>query len=247
MAASPGAFAFVKWLGVANHRRGYSTSRVVSTVVEDKPEVGRRNRRGEKTRRDIIDAAIAQLADGGMRALTHRLVEERAGQAQGAVKHHFGSLDGLVEAVLEHMVSLDLPLVLHPGDTSDFLDLSTRAQAVMDVVTSRPDLSRARLELYVHAAGRPQLQQIIGDAREKFVQQIAASLPGPDADLGARFVAAFIDGLILDQLSAPHHALTHHAGALVAHAGYAGGLVAARTLERPEPTDDDAHREGVRP
>lgn len=200
--------------------------------MEDTPSAGRRNRRGEETRRALIDAGVAQLAEGGMRALTHRLVEERAGQAQGAVKHHFGSLDGLVEAMLDHMVSIDLPLVLRAdGGSADLDGLIAQAQAVMGVVASRPDLSRARLALYVEAAGRPRLQEIIGEARERFVGQIAASLPGPDSELGARFVAAFMDGLVLDQLSAPHPALVGQAGTLVVHAGYAGSLIAARNLD----------------
>lgn len=165
-----------------------------------------------------------------MRGLTHRLVEERAGAAQGSVKHHFGSLDGLIEAVLEHMVSVDLPLVLRPEPDADPVDLARLAQGVMDGVFARPDLARARFELYVHAAGRPALQVIISAARDRFVEAIARSLPGPDAEVGARFVAAVMDGLVLDQLSAPNPTLANNAGAMVVHAGHAGRLLARAGL-----------------
>ena len=46
----------------------------------------------------LVEAAIGQLADEGMRGLTHRRVEARADVSQGLVKYHFGSLDGLIEA-----------------------------------------------------------------------------------------------------------------------------------------------------
>lgn len=175
---------------------------------------------------------MAQLADEGMRGLTHRLVEQRAGQAQGSVKHHFGSLDGLIAAVVEHMVDVDLPLVLTPGagDPGDVPSLVAQAQAVIEAVWSRPDLLRARMELYVHAARRPELQEIVARGRQRFVDRIAPSLPGPDAELAARFVAAAMDGLILDQLSAPSDLVAQHAGSLVVHAGHTGRVLAARTL-----------------
>lgn len=178
---------------------------------------------------------MAQLADQGMRGMTHRLVEQRAGQAQGAVRHHFGSLDGLITAVVEHMVDVDLPLVLAPSsdDSADVPSLVVQAQAVMEMVWSRPDLLRARMELYVHAARRPELQEIVARGRQRFVDQISASLPGPDAELAARFVAATMDGLILDQLSAPSDLVANYAGSLVVHAGHTGRVLAARTLTEP--------------
>ena len=196
--------------------------------MEDTGRPARRTSRGEATRQRLLQAAVELLADNGVRGLTHRRAEERAGVAQGSAKHHFGSWDGLVEAVLAHLVEQDLPLVLAPGPADTPAELVARAQAVMDTVWSRPHLARARLALYVHAAGRPHLQRIVGEARDRFVAQIAAALPGPDAELGARFVAALMDGLVLDQLSAPHPDLAAHAGRLVVHAGLAGRTIAAR-------------------
>lgn len=195
--------------------------------MEDTGRAARRNSRGEATRQRLLEAAVELLADDGVRGLTHRRVEDRAGAAQGSAKHHFGSWDGLVEAVLTHLVEQDLPLVLAPGPEDTVPDLVARAQAVMDTVWSRPHLARARLALYVHASGRPHLQGIIGAARERLVARIAVALPGPDAQLGARFVAAFMDGLVLDQLSAPHPDLADRAGSLVVHAGRTGRAIAS--------------------
>lgn len=174
-----------------------------------------------------------------MRGLTHRLVEERAGQAQGSVKHHFGSIEGLVEAVLNHMAAIELPRVLHPAPDASLEGVTSQAQAIMDAVYSRPDLARARFELYLHAVGRPELQAIIARARDRFVDSIAEALPGPNAEVGARFVAAVMDGLVLDQISAPHPTLSTHAGVMVAHAGLAGRRLAEGPAVSPSPSASD--------
>ena len=66
----------------------------------------------EQVRRGLVQAAMGQLADEGMRGLTHRRVEERAGVSQGTVKYHYGSLEGLIEAVLRHMVVVEMDAVM---------------------------------------------------------------------------------------------------------------------------------------
>ena len=51
----------------------------------------------------LRDAGIALIAEGGTRALTARAVSERAGVSQGLVRHHFGSMAGLLQACDEHV------------------------------------------------------------------------------------------------------------------------------------------------
>lgn len=169
-----------------------------------------------------------------MRGLTHRRVEQRAGLAQGSAKYYFGTLDSLVECVLEHLLAEELPLVLEvspeersdavaSGDTSALL---ARAQEVVDAVTERPDRVRARFHLYLHAAGDPRLQQVVAEARAVMVARIADSLPGPQAEAGARFVCALVDGMLLDQVSAPNALVAEHAARYVLEAGAAGSRLA---------------------
>ncbi len=166
----------------------------------------------QAVRRRLIEAAVAQLAQEGMRGLTHRKVERRAGVSQGLAKYHFGNLAGLIEAVLTHMVEVELPDVFSVSPQTQAAALASgefppelwhAARAVLDGVAARPDLVRARFELYLHAAGRPELQEIIRRARNKFVRMIAASLPSANPEAAARMVVALIDGMLLDQLSAP--------------------------------------------
>lgn len=205
--------------------------------MEDTSAAGRR--RGVQRRdaqRRLLDAAIAQLADEGARGLTHRKVEQRAGLAQGSAKYYFGTLDALTEAVLVDLAETDLPLVLEvapeeqPDDPTHLID---RAQEVIDAVLARPDRVRARLHLYLHAATRPALQRHVTAAREQFISRIAATLPGPDSEVGARFVCAVLDGMVLDQVSAPSTAMELHAARYVLAAGAAGASLSATRAPRP--------------
>lgn len=170
---------------------------------------------GERTRRALVDAAVAQLATEGMRGLTHRRVEQRAGAAQGSTKYHFGSIDGLAEAVLAHIVEIELGHVMtmtpevraEAGGATSFSTVPAEvwesACRAAEAVFSRPDLVRARYELYLYAADRPAMQEIVRAARERFIQRVGAELTSPDPRTGARMVLALVDGLLLQQISAP--------------------------------------------
>lgn len=46
----------------------------------------------------LRDAALELVAEGGMKAATVRAIAERAGLTQGLIRHHYGSLAGLIEA-----------------------------------------------------------------------------------------------------------------------------------------------------
>lgn len=174
-------------------------------------------------RQNLVLAAVDLLAEDGLRAVTHRRVEQRAGVSQGTVKYHFGSLDGLIAAVVEHMVDVEVTSVLAVPRELVETALATgrvpdavwqRADAVLHEMLSRPELVRARFELYLHAAARPELQTMIGRGRDQFVKQTAASLAevtagqAPDsAESVARMILALVDGMLLHHLAAPHRSL----------------------------------------
>lgn len=167
-----------------------------------------------------------------MRGLTHRKVEQRAGLAQGSTKYYFGSTDTLAEAVLKHLADLDLPLVHEISDAGREAtlgndgDLLRRAQTVAEAMLARPDHVRARFHLYLDASGNPRREAIITAARNRFVVAIAKSLPGPNSLAAARFVCAVMDGILLDQVSAPDPAVSEHAATYILAAGMAGLQIA---------------------
>lgn len=199
-----------------------------------------RRESSELVRRRLVDAAVAQLADEGMRGLTHRKVERRAGVSQGLAKYHFGNLEGLIEAVLAAMAEMALPDVLTVSPQAQVAAATTgaippelwhAARTAVDGAFARPDLVRARFELYLYAVGRPELQAIIRRARDRFVAKIAESLPSANPQAGARMVVALVDGLLLDQVSAPEPLVEAMAPAYLLAAG-------AAAMQLPDPAAD---------
>lgn len=190
----------------------------------------------------LVEAAIEQVADEGMRGLTHRRVEQRAGVSQGLVKYHFGTLDGLTEAVVHHMADLELTSVMAIDPTRQAFALESgqmpdevwqAARAAYDSIIARPDLVRARFELYLHAARNPDLQEIIRAGRERFIDAVADSLPSPDPRAGARMILALVNGLLLHQLSAPEAVVDDLAPAYILAVGTAA-LVFPLTAYPPD-------------
>jgi AcrR family transcriptional regulator len=57
------------------------------------------------TRERILAAVVASIAEQGFRRTTASEIARRAGVTWGAVQHHFGAKDGILEAVLEDSVA----------------------------------------------------------------------------------------------------------------------------------------------
>ncbi|MDX3642551.1 helix-turn-helix domain-containing protein [Streptomyces sp. MB09-02B] len=62
---------------------------------------GQVQRRGVERRRAMVDAAITLFSRQGVRGTGVAAIAEQAGVTPSALIHHFGSKDGLVQAVLE--------------------------------------------------------------------------------------------------------------------------------------------------
>jgi AcrR family transcriptional regulator len=57
---------------------------------------------GEATRRQIVDAALETLKNDGFTGATSRAIARAGGFNQALIFYHFGSLDGLLLAALDH-------------------------------------------------------------------------------------------------------------------------------------------------
>jgi AcrR family transcriptional regulator len=57
---------------------------------------------GEKTRQRIVDAALATLKKEGFAGATSRAIAREGGFNQALIFYHFGTLDGLLLAALDH-------------------------------------------------------------------------------------------------------------------------------------------------
>jgi len=169
--------------------------------------------RGADTRRRLLDAAVDVLAEEGMGAFTHRIVEKRAGVYHGATTHFFGSRDELVDAVFGHLFALDQDVARQgPGGvggaawpTDPALLRAVLRGGVRALIAGRRE-ALARYALVVHAAQEPRLQASLARWRAAIVDVAAplmAALGSEHPEAAARFFVAGADGLLLHLLSAP--------------------------------------------
>ncbi|MEU4714438.1 TetR family transcriptional regulator [Micromonospora purpureochromogenes] len=165
----------------------------------------------------LADAAIALLAEGGMRALTHRAVDARAGVPVGTTSAYLRTRQALIEAVVRRLVDLDRadlvdrelptdapppgpPPRLTPADL-DHLAVAT-AQVLDRWLTVGRDRSLARYACLLEAVHRPELRPILAHGtvlREQARALLAGAGASDPRRQGDQFVA-FVDGLLFDRL-----------------------------------------------
>lgn len=63
----------------------------------------RRSTKGDATRRRILDAAMAVVADEGYHAATHQRIAQAAGLVRTAINYHFPDQDSLADALVDHL------------------------------------------------------------------------------------------------------------------------------------------------
>ncbi|MEO3888423.1 TetR family transcriptional regulator [Nonomuraea sp. B5E05] len=163
-----------------------------------------------RTRRQrVVDAALEVIAEQGLRGLTHRAVDARAGLPPGSASSCFRTRRALLEGVLERMLELDeMALVQLPADA-----WSSRAQATATMVGllehwlgPARTRTRARMQLYLDAGDGALLRAELDAAGERFVRMAADGMQAvgvPDAGRAARMLVAQLDGVLFDALARP--------------------------------------------
>jgi AcrR family transcriptional regulator len=185
-------------------------------------------------RRDVLaDAAIAVLADAGMRGLTHRAVDAAAGLAEGTSSYYFRTRAALLQACVDRLAAQTLAEVPRggggPGTVEGLVDASVA------IVGRWLTADRARLlvrwELALESTRRPELGTALRDAGGRIRERVAATLRGlgiADPERRADDLVACLDGLAFDQLagagpdrdgSALHTAITDVVRGFTAAAG----------------------------
>ncbi len=153
---------------------------------------------------DIADAAIATLAHGGMRGLTHRAVDRAAGLPEGSACYYFRTRRALLQATVERLAELDIAEV--PALPQH--DLGAFAQATAELLqrwlTTGRERQLARYELALEATRRPELRTVLAAAgaglRAMTAERFAAAGVTEPQDRADDF-AAFLDGLIFGQIA----------------------------------------------
>ncbi|MEU8156280.1 TetR/AcrR family transcriptional regulator [Micromonospora sp. NPDC048986] len=166
----------------------------------------------------LTDAAIELIADGGMRALTHRAVDGRAGMPPGTTSAYLRTRQALIEAVVGRLAerdradlaAYDLPTGLPPPTPAPRLDsgdLDVLAAGVAEVLdrwlSTGRSRSLARYACLLEAVHRPELRGILQHGTGLRVQArdllTRAGATDPERQ-GDQFVA-FVDGLLFDRLA----------------------------------------------
>jgi DNA-binding transcriptional regulator YbjK len=153
----------------------------------------------------IADAALALLAERGMRGLTHRAVDEAAGLPQGSTSNHARTRAALLRLALARLATREVQAATAGGTPlpppgADAAALAAfLAHALHHAVTTGRDLTRARFELALEATRDPRLREVydtIGSAFRTVLTHMLATAGAPDPDRQARSLAAWCEGVL---------------------------------------------------
>jgi AcrR family transcriptional regulator len=108
-----------------------------------------KQRRGEETRRRLLDAALAVHESGGTDGFTVQAVITASGASLGSLYHHFGSFDGLAAALYTRCMAALLDDIVAALERSRTPRGGVRAvvTAYLGFVTAQPAQAR-----FIHAS-----------------------------------------------------------------------------------------------
>jgi DNA-binding transcriptional regulator YbjK len=170
----------------------------------------------------IADAAISTLARDGMRGLTHRAVDRTAGLPEGSASYYFRTRQALLQATVERLAELTSTDMLAsaamvnsaavadgaavpPPPGHELNAFGALAAALVESwLTAGRERQLARYELSLEATRRPELRQTLvttGAAIRAVIAGRFAAAGVPEPHQRAADFAAFIDGLLFDQIA----------------------------------------------
>ncbi|KNB51968.1 TetR family transcriptional regulator [Streptomyces caatingaensis] len=147
--------------------------------------------RGAATRRRLLDAAVACLAELGWSGSTVSVVAERAGVSRGALQHHYPTREDLFTSAVEHVAERQSAAVRSLAGA----DVACVVRAIVDLYTG--PVFRAALHLWVAATTEPRLRPRVVQLEARIgreAHRMAVELLGADESVpGVREV---VQGLL---------------------------------------------------
>jgi AcrR family transcriptional regulator len=159
------------------------------------PSGGRRD-----TRRAIIEATVALIADRGFSATSVDDIADRAGVAKGSVYYNFGSKGALFESVLTEGQQALTAALRGAADGRTGRDaVGALVHELLEQIQGHPDFAKV-LVAEVFRTGRDwqdSIRQVRDEAFAVFAEVVAASWPHRDPSLtaAAMFGATLVAGL----------------------------------------------------
>jgi AcrR family transcriptional regulator len=171
------------------------------TAPQNNLRAGRRpNRRGESSRRHVLDVALRLLATGGPDAVSVKLIAKEAHVTWGTVQYQFGDADGFWAATILHILDTAGPRVwARPSAVSvekriaEIIDLLWKAYDSpynAAVSTLRAALAKDRAEL---ERGYPRTADALDALEDNWLKQFREFFDGITVDpRHARQVSALL-------------------------------------------------------
>ncbi|MFC7493898.1 MULTISPECIES: TetR/AcrR family transcriptional regulator [unclassified Nocardioides] len=162
-------------------------------------------------RRELLDAALHVIADEGLKGLTHRAVDRRAGLAEGSCSAYWRTRSALQAALTEYVADALLADVdrlaehIRSCGPDDDAGMQSALELFLRWLDQR-ELLVARLELTMAASRDAELAQLLADHRAQLVTIVDTILTAAGKEHGAERAEALVasyDGLLLAALLRP--------------------------------------------
>jgi DNA-binding transcriptional regulator YbjK len=172
-------------------------------------------RSGSDRRTAIADAAIDLLAEGGTRALTHRMVDRRLGIPEGSTSTYHRTRKELVHAAAARVMERELEAIAatSSGLPSDAGAVDIITALVLEATSpERRSQTLARYILFTEAANNEDLRDALrinsGVAFREATVRLLELAGARDPEHSAPALSTFINGLVLGQLVFPDAVLS---------------------------------------
>jgi DNA-binding transcriptional regulator YbjK len=162
-------------------------------------------------RAELLHAAVDVVADSGLRGLTHRAVDARAGLPQGTCSAYLRTRLALLVSLTEHvglLLARDVD-AMAVAAAPHAEDPEVVAQAVTDLLLRwlrRPEIVRTQAELALEAARRPELMDVFDPWRQglvRVVEELVRRAGREDPALRAAVGVAAIEGVLATAIRMP--------------------------------------------
>jgi DNA-binding transcriptional regulator YbjK len=160
-------------------------------------------------RRQLLDAALHVLADEGLKGLTHRAVDRRAGLPEGSCSAYLRTRRALQAALAEDVAERLLGDVDRLADdlaAADEPDGVGAAIALLQRWLEQRELLVARLELTMAASRDPELAGLLAAQRGRLIELVERIMTATGKEHGAARAEALVasyDGVLLAALLKP--------------------------------------------
>jgi DNA-binding transcriptional regulator YbjK len=152
-----------------------------------------------------LDAAIELLGTQGLKALTHRRIDQQAQLPQGSTSNYFRTRDALLTGVADAIVEREMGAAgaaFAPESVDEFLDSMV---ALVDRVTrDQRTVTTARLVLFMEASHDPALREALWHGRALIaaaLEPVLRGLGARDPHTSAGALMACSEGLILHRIA----------------------------------------------